>query len=155
MVLAVWRPDLRGWFGGSVRLRRHPRRFLRHAWPRSQPGALPLLAEVAPGFAHELEYLLRQAGRPDLADSVAFLPIVGRCPCSDVACASFYTTSWLDALVQWARAGETIRLRPIRGEVSVDVADGRILSVEVIGKREVWLSLAHLPLATQPDRGGG
>jgi hypothetical protein len=103
----------------------------------------------------ELAYLLRQEGRSDLADSVASLPVVGRCPCSDLACASFYTTSWLDALVQWARAGETIRLRPTRGEVSVDVADGRILSVEVLGKRDVWLSLAHLPLATQPDKGDG
>jgi hypothetical protein len=114
-----------------------------------------LLGEVAPGFAHELEYLLRQDGRPDLAASVASLPIIGRCPCSDLACASFYTTSWLDALVQWARAGETIRLRPIRGDVSVDVADGRIISVEVLGKREVWLSLAHLPLATQRDKRDG
>jgi hypothetical protein len=135
-----------------MRLRHHPRRFLRRAWPRSQQGAPPL-GEAAPDFARELEYLLRQAGRPELAKSVPTLPIFGRCPCRVPACASFYTTPWLDALVQWARAGETIRLRPTRGEVSVDVADERILSVEVLGKQDVWRALARLPLATQPGKG--
>ena len=153
MALAARQSNTRSCFGGSVRLRQHPRRFLRRTWPRARPGAPPLLGEVAPGFAYELEYLLRQAGRPDLADAAATLPIFGRCPCRDLACASFYTTSWLDALIEWARAGETIRLRPTRGEVSVDVANARILSVEVLGKRDVWLSLAHLPLATQAENG--
>jgi hypothetical protein len=137
-----------------MRLRRHPRGFLRWLWPRLRPGGPPpLLGEVSPGFAHELEDLLRQAGRADLVDSAATLPIFGRCPCSDLACASFYTTSWPDAVLEWARAGETIRLRPARGEVSVDVADRRILSVEVLGRRDVWLSLAHLPLAMQANKG--
>jgi len=123
-----------------------------HLATRASGSAAPARRAGAPGFAYELEYLLRQAGRPDLAETAATLPIFGRCPCSDLACASFYTTSWLEALLDWARAGETIRLRPTRGEVSVDVANRRILSVEVLGKRDVWLSLAHLPLATQAEK---
>jgi hypothetical protein len=37
-----------------MRLRNHPRRFLRRAWPRSSPNTQPLLNEISPTFAHEL-----------------------------------------------------------------------------------------------------
>ena len=136
-----------------MRLRHHPRRFLRRAWPRSRPDAPPLLREISPTFAAELESLLREQGRLEPADSIATLRIFGRCPCSDLACASFYTSTWRNALIEWRRAGETVRLHPGRGEISIDTAGGRILSVEVLGRRDVWLSLAHLPLATEPTKG--
>jgi hypothetical protein len=136
-----------------MRLRQHPRRFLRRIWPRSRPDSPPLLREISLAFTTELESLLRREGRLEPADSVATLRIFGRCPCSDLACASFYTSAWRDTLIEWARAGETIRLHPDRGEISVDTAGERILSVEVLGRRDVWLALAHVPVATEPTKG--
>jgi hypothetical protein len=129
-----------------MRLRRHPRRFLRRLWPRPRPATTPRLVAVAPEFASELEHLLTTAGRPDLAESIPTLQIFGRCPCSDLACSSFFTLPWLDTLIFWRHAGETVALPARRGNVSVDVANGFIVAIEVLGRRDVWLALARLPL---------
>jgi hypothetical protein len=129
-----------------VRLRHHPRRFLRRVWPRTRPATTPRLVAVAPGFARELEHLLTEAGRPELARSIPTLQIFGRCPCSDLACASFFTLPYVDTLVLWPRGGETIPLPAQRGKVSVDVANGFIVAIEVLNRRDVWNSLARLPL---------
>ena len=131
-----------------MRLRRHPSGFLRRLWPRGQPQTTPRLVEVAPEFARELEHLLTEVGRPDLAESVPTLQILGRCPCSDLNCASFYTMPWLDALIDWTRDGETLSLPARHGQVSVDVANGFIVAVEVLGKRDTWLALAPTAAAT-------
>jgi len=135
-----------------MKLRRHPRRLVRRLWPRARPAITPRLTAVAPEFARELELLLTQARRPGLVASIPTLEIFGRCPCSDLACASFFTAPWReDALTLWVRVWTTIPLPAARGEVSIDVTDDGIVAVEVLNRRDVWLSLARLPLEAADD----
>jgi hypothetical protein len=50
-----------------------------------------LLKDALPGVAAEMARGFRLAERMDLADQVARLELVDRCPCSDDFCATFYT----------------------------------------------------------------
>jgi hypothetical protein len=101
-----------------------------------------LLGELAPGFAEELRELLRESGHHSLALQVAGLRVVARCPCRDLACASFYTVPPRQTLVRFGRRGFTVPLTPTRGTVSVDVLDQTIVAVEVLNRPDLWDALA-------------
>ncbi|MGE5274940.1 MAG: hypothetical protein ACM3QU_14415 [Verrucomicrobiota bacterium] len=73
----------------------------------------------------DLEGLLREAGRPDLADQVTRLEIRQRCQCSVEGCRSFYTAL---PMKRWFRRGTQV---PV-GDYVVDTIDGEIVYVEVL-----------------------
>ena len=73
----------------------------------------------------DLESLLREAGRPNLADQVPGLEIRQRCTCSVEGCRSFYTAL---PMKRWFRRGKQV---PV-GEYVVDTIDGDIVYVEVL-----------------------
>jgi hypothetical protein len=73
----------------------------------------------------DLEELLRDAGRPDLADQVPGLEVRQRCECSVVGCRSFYTVL---PMKRWFRRGKQVAV----GDYVVDTIDGDIVYVEVL-----------------------
>jgi hypothetical protein len=73
----------------------------------------------------DLEGLLREAGRPDLADQVRGLEIRQWCQCSVEGCRSFYTAL---PMKRWFRRGKQL---PV-GDYVVDTIDGDIVYVEVL-----------------------
>jgi hypothetical protein len=73
----------------------------------------------------DLEGLLREAGRPDLADQIPGLEIRQRCQCSVEGCRSFHT-AW--PMKRWFRRGKQV---PV-GDYVVDTIDGEIVYVEVL-----------------------
>jgi hypothetical protein len=93
-------------------------------------GDKPLVRERLPALAAELERLLREQGRADLAEQVASLRIVAVCPCEVEACGSFYT-AW--PMKRWFRRGSQV---PV-DDLVVDTIDGEIAFVEVLGRPEV------------------
>jgi hypothetical protein len=80
-----------------------------------------LAAERVP----DLERLLREAGRPDLADQVPGLVVTAECECSVEGCASFHTGR---PIKRWFRRGKQV---PV-GDYVVDTIDGEIVYVEVL-----------------------
>jgi hypothetical protein len=73
----------------------------------------------------DLEDLLREAGRPDLADQISGLEIRQRCGCSVEGCRSFHTAL---PMKRWFRRGKQVQA----GEYVVDTIDGEIVFVEVL-----------------------
>jgi hypothetical protein len=117
-------------------MRAHPRLRLLLLARRSSPPRR--LSELAPQFREELRQLLDQAGHPNLALQIATLQVVERCPCRDLACASFYTVPPHRTLFRFGRGGYTIHLAPTRGALSIDVLDRRIVAVEVLNRPDLW-----------------
>jgi len=73
----------------------------------------------------DLERLLLEAGRPDLAEQLTTLEIRGPCECSVEGCESFYTQA---PMKRWFRRGRQV---PV-GDYVVDTIDGEIVFVEVL-----------------------
>jgi hypothetical protein len=90
----------------------------------------PLLRERAPGFAAELERLLREAGRPELAAEVPGLRVTAPCECSVEGCASFSTAL---PMKRWFRRGKLVPA----GDVVVNTIDGEIVYVEVLDRPDL------------------
>jgi hypothetical protein len=102
----------------------------------------PWLHTVLPRFAQELRGLLESM--PDLAAQVPGLRIVGRCPCGDHDCATFYTVP--RPAGPWELGLETIALAPgpAQGIINIDLVDGRIVAVEVLDRDDVREALNEL-----------
>ena len=96
-----------------------------------------LVAERLPGLAAELERLLREQGRPDLAEQIPALRIAAVCPCEVETCGSFYTAR---PMKRWFRRGRQVAL----GDLVVDSIDGEIVFVEVLGRPDVREALRRL-----------
>jgi hypothetical protein len=73
----------------------------------------------------DLENLLREAGRPDLAEQIPGLEFRQRCTCSVEGCRSFYTAL---PMKRWFRRGKQVAV----GDYVVDTIDGQIVYVEVL-----------------------
>jgi hypothetical protein len=82
---------------------------------------MTLVADELP----DLEGLLRDAGRPDLAEQVPGLEIRQRCECSVEGCRSFHTAL---PMKRWFRRGRQV---PV-GDYVVNTIDGEIVYVEVL-----------------------
>src|SRR6266478_9201977 len=98
----------------------------------------PLLTDLLPAFAAELEQALREGDEPLLADQIRGLHVVDRCRCSDDFCAMFYTMP--PPRGTWAALGqhECVEVDAItNGIVVLDLVDRRIGSVEVLYRDEV------------------
>lgn len=89
------------------------------------------LTTALPDLASELTELARKLDRPDIADQIADLRIVGRCACGDRFCTTFYTSSGIGG------PGEIIDLEAKKGMIILDL-DGRghISTVEMLGRGE-------------------
>jgi hypothetical protein len=94
----------------------------------------PRLRERAPAFARELEELLRDAGRPELADQVPGLRITALCACEVEGCASFSTGM---PMKRWFRRGAQVPA----GDHVVNTIDGDIVHVEVLDRPDVRSAL--------------
>jgi hypothetical protein len=90
----------------------------------------PLVHEVLPALTAELERLLTEEGRGDLAAQLPALRITVVCPCEVEGCGSFYTAR---PIRRWLRRGRQVQV----GDVAVDTIDGEIVFVEVLGRPEV------------------
>ena len=91
---------------------------------------MTLVAQELP----DLEDLLREAGRPDLAEQVPGLEIRELCPCSVETCASFHTGR---PIKRWFRRGKQV---PV-GDLVVDTIDGEIVYIEVLDRPDVRAAL--------------
>jgi len=90
----------------------------------------PLLAKILPDLVAELDRLLRDQHRPDLAEQLPALRIAAVCPCEVEGCASFYTAR---PMKRWFRRGKQVPA----GDLVVDTIDGEIVFVEVLGRPDV------------------
>jgi hypothetical protein len=90
----------------------------------------PLVREVLPAFVAELERLLVEEGRADLAAQLPALRVTAVCACEVEGCGSFHTAR---PMKRWFRRGKQV---PV-GDVVVDTIDGAIVYVEVLGRPEV------------------
>jgi hypothetical protein len=93
-----------------------------------------LVTDALPELAAELDRLLRDRGRPDLAEQVVSLRIAAVCPCEIASCGSFYTGR---PMKRWFRRGKQV---PV-GDLVIDTIDGEIVFVEVLGRPEVRAAL--------------
>ncbi len=89
----------------------------------------PRLQDIAPELVEELQRLLTDEGRPELADQSAELVVVDRRRCGDDFCASFYTAPPCGPL---GPDHYTIALSPKEGMLNVDVVGARIVYVEAL-----------------------
>lgn len=97
-------------------------------------GERPLVCDVLPGLAAELERSLEELGRPELARQVGSLRIWSVCPCEVEGCGSFFTAL---PMKRWFRRGKEV---PI-GDLVVNTIDGDIVFVEVLGRPDVRTAL--------------
>ena len=95
----------------------------------------PLLIDVAPELAAELERLLVQEGEEGLAARVSGLRIVDRCRCGDDFCASFYTVPRPSGA--FGHGHYTVALAPEAGYLNVDAIGPDIVQVEVLFRDEL------------------
>ena len=92
------------------------------------------MSGALPALAGELELLLRELGRPDLAEQVPHLRIRAVCSCEVEGCGSFFTGH---PMKRWLRRGRQV----VAGDMVVDTIDGEIVFVEVLGRPEVRAAL--------------
>jgi hypothetical protein len=95
---------------------------------------VPLLKEVLPKFAEEIEELLSK-NEPKLASQVASLAIVDRCRCREDFCAAFYVEP--KPLGAYGPGHRNVDLEPENGMIILDVVNDRIMQVEVLYRDEV------------------
>ena len=90
----------------------------------------PLVRDVLPGLAADLESSLGELGRPDLAEQVPSLRIRTVCSCEVEGCGSFSTAL---PMKRWFRRGKQV---PV-GDLVVDTIDGEIVFIEVLGRPDI------------------
>lgn len=91
----------------------------------------PLLVDLLPEFAVELQQLLVEQGEPDLAAQVPTLAIHDRCRCKDdICCGTFYTRAKPEGA--YGRGHRNVALTPDEGMLILDIVDGKIVCVEII-----------------------
>lgn|SRR5262249_39659611 len=95
----------------------------------------PLLTDVIPELAQELETLLAKEGEPTLAAQVRQLHIVDRCRCGDSFCGTFYTVPRPNGV--WGAGHRNISLDCQTGMLILDVVDDRVTAVEVLDRDEI------------------
>lgn len=88
----------------------------------------PLVVDVVPELAEELERELRASGDGKLADQVDGLRMTRSCGCGDDFCATFYT-----APIPQGPSGKKHYGVPLANhKLIVHVLDGKIIEVEVL-----------------------
>lgn len=87
----------------------------------------PLMLDVVPELAEEIERGLRDSGHADLAEQVAGLRMLKSCPCGDDFCATFRTVAVPEGLAGRKRWGI-----PLENHLIIHVLEGEIVEVEVL-----------------------
>lgn len=91
------------------------------------------MREVHPEPVEELVALLEAEGEHDLAVAVRDMRRVRVCGCPDDHCQSFYTYDHPEG-ERFGEGHRTVVLLPETGMLNLDVAHGRIMCVEVLGR---------------------
>ena len=103
-----------------------------------------LLIDVLPELARELEQLLKDQEKFELAAQVPELAIVDRCRCGDYFCASFYTQPEPGGAC--GPDHDSFDLDATQGMLILDVVASKIAHVEVLNREDVRKKLvAALP----------
>ena len=103
-----------------------------------------MVTKILPGFAAELEQLLRDQGEAKLAAQISELKIVDRCRCGDDFCASFYTQPKPKGA--YGSGHRCVELEPAEGMLILDLVDDRIAQIEVLNRDDIRkMLLAALP----------
>lgn len=92
----------------------------------------PLLGDLLPSLAAELDASLREACEIELADQVPFLPIKRLCDCGDDSCASFYTGQRAQTI--WRTGRKHLSPRLMEGMAFLEVCDGVIVFVGMLDR---------------------
>src|SRR5438128_672152 len=100
-------------------------------------GDAPLVSELLPDLSTELQRVLEEQHRPDLAAQIPRLRVRATCPCEVEGCGSFSTAL---PMKRWFRRGELV---PV-GDLVLNTIDGEIVYVEVLGRPEVTAALQGL-----------
>jgi hypothetical protein len=95
----------------------------------------PLIADVLPELARELEALLVKQSERDLAAQIQDLRIIDRCRCGDDFCATFYTVPRPNG--SWGPGHRNVSLECERGMLILDVVDDKLTCVEVLHRDEI------------------
>lgn len=104
----------------------------------------PLLVDALPDFAKELFDALVGQGRSDLAQQIATLPIVRRCRCEELNCATFHTAPHRHG--PFGGAHDCVEVEVAEGTVVLDTVADAIRCVEVLYRPDVRsLLLAVVP----------
>ena len=104
----------------------------------------PLVVEILPSLARELQQLLTERGELHLATRVPSLIIVDRCRCGEDFCATFYTQP--KPVGAYGPGHRNVALTPNEGMLILDVVADEIACVEVLDRRDVRQKLlAILP----------
>ncbi|MFJ9774631.1 hypothetical protein ACIRVF_25885 [Kitasatospora sp. NPDC101157] len=96
----------------------------------------PLVREVFPDLVRELTALLEAEGEPELAADARELRLVADCSCGDDFCRSFRTAPHR-AGRPYGPGHRCVPLLPAEGTLILDVVDGRIVYVEVLGRESL------------------
>jgi hypothetical protein len=91
------------------------------------PNESPLMLDVVPELAEEIERGLRDSGDAELAEQVAGLRMLKSCGCGDDFCASFRT-----APVPEGPAGRKRWGIPLDNHLIIHVLQNQIIEVEVL-----------------------
>jgi hypothetical protein len=95
----------------------------------------PLLREVLPGLASELEALLRTDDELELASQIASLTVVDRCRCDLDSCATIYNVPKPEGA--WGPTHRNIVLDVPEGMTVIDVLDEKIVCIEILDRDEM------------------
>jgi hypothetical protein len=95
----------------------------------------PLLSQVMPEFARELDTLMLAHGRSELAAQVPTLRIVDRCRCGDDFCGTFYTEP--RPKTSYGAGHSNVEPTTNQGIIILDVVSGRVACVEVLYRDEI------------------
>ncbi|WP_433967619.1 hypothetical protein [Tunturiibacter gelidiferens] len=95
----------------------------------------PLLNEILPIFAKEIEELLNKRNEPKLAAQIISLAIVDRCKCGEDFCGAFYVEP--KPAGAYGPGHRNVELEPESGMIILDVVNDRIMQIEVLYRDEV------------------
>lgn len=105
-------------------------------------GMAALLVDCLPEFSDELQSLLREGGRPDIAEQIGQMQLVDRCRRGDDFCATFYTGPRPEG--SYGPNHENVELPAREGMIILDLVDGSVQAVEVLYRDEIRSRLQTL-----------
>ncbi|MEU8985126.1 hypothetical protein AB0C98_01305 [Streptomyces sp. NPDC048558] len=93
----------------------------------------PLVREVFPELVDELVQLLEEEGERELAICVWDVRVIGECGCGDDFCQSIRTSDHPGGQ-PYGPGHRCVPLLPSSGDLILDVVNGRIMYIEMLGR---------------------
>ncbi|WP_328428219.1 hypothetical protein [Streptomyces sp. NBC_00443] len=93
----------------------------------------PLVREVFPELVDELVQLLEEEGERELAMCVWDVRMIGECGCGDDFCQSIRTSDHPGGQ-PYGPGHRGVPLLPSSGDLILDVVNGRIMYIEILGR---------------------